>query len=309
MTLHGTRIAVTGATGFLGRYLVDVLLARGAHVVGVVRNPDRVPELRTRGVELRKADLADRAALAAGFAGADAVISNAALLPIGNGWEELRRCNVAGTENVLDAVGDAGVRRLVQVSSVAVYGMFVRGLVDESRPLLDASTTPRPWNAYALSKALAERRAWEVAGARGLALTTVRPCTIYGAFDDGFMPIFRTLMRPPVTLMPVGLGLSFVYAGDVADAVATALERDATAGRAYNVAGPSDTAWQFARAWQAAGWPGSARWLVPVPVPWTMRYDVGRARAELDFRPRSLEDGLRDARRRESVEAPTVGSA
>jgi nucleoside-diphosphate-sugar epimerase len=43
MTLRGARIAVTGATGFLGRYVVDALLARGAHVIGVVRNPDRVP--------------------------------------------------------------------------------------------------------------------------------------------------------------------------------------------------------------------------------------------------------------------------
>src|SRR5262245_11042771 len=68
MTLRGARIAVTGATGFLGRYIVDALLARGAHVIGVVRNPGRVPELAARGVELRKADLAERDRLAAGFA-------------------------------------------------------------------------------------------------------------------------------------------------------------------------------------------------------------------------------------------------
>ena len=50
MTLAGARIAVTGATGFLGRYIVDALLARGAHVIGVVRNPARVPELAQKGV-------------------------------------------------------------------------------------------------------------------------------------------------------------------------------------------------------------------------------------------------------------------
>src|SRR5712692_8162136 len=101
MELKGKNIAVTGATGFLGRYIVDVLLERGAHVIGVVRNPDRVPELARRGVELRKADLAQRDRLAAGFSGADAVVSNAALFSVGKmfslrkgNWEEHHRTNI-----------------------------------------------------------------------------------------------------------------------------------------------------------------------------------------------------------------------
>src|SRR5207247_7480289 len=58
--LRAAAVAVTGATGFLGRYVVDVLLARAAHVIGGVRNPGSVPELAARGVELRQADLAER---------------------------------------------------------------------------------------------------------------------------------------------------------------------------------------------------------------------------------------------------------
>src|SRR5512135_2752423 len=143
MELRGARVAVTGATGFLGRYLVDALLDAGARPIGVVRNPDRVPSLRARGVELRRADLADRGALAAGFAGADAVVSNAALLPLGNGPAALEQANVVGTRNVYAAVADAGVRRAVQISSVAVYGMFAQGVVDEERPLLADDT--RAW--------------------------------------------------------------------------------------------------------------------------------------------------------------------
>src|SRR4030095_10907000 len=91
--LRGKRIAVTGATGFLGRYIVDVLLGRGTHVVGVVRNPSRVPELAAKGVELRKADLAEPDRLAAGFVGVDAVVSNAALFSLTNGsWKDHERC-------------------------------------------------------------------------------------------------------------------------------------------------------------------------------------------------------------------------
>src|SRR5213594_1158063 len=102
MELGGAAVAVTGATGFLGRYVVDALLARGARVIGVVRNPERVPALAARGVEMRLADLV---ALAAGFIGADAVVSNAALFALGNrSWEDHQRANVAGIRNVMEAV-------------------------------------------------------------------------------------------------------------------------------------------------------------------------------------------------------------
>jgi len=302
MDLHGARVAVTGATGFLGRYLVDALLDAGAQPIGVVRNPDRVPALRARGVELRRADLADRAALAAGFAGADAVVSNAALLPIGNGAAALEQANVEGTRNVYAAIADAGVRRAVQISSVAVYGMFAQGVVDEDRLQLPDDTVPWPWNAYAVSKARSERVAWAAAAAHGIGLTAMRPCTIYGAFDDGFTRIFRRVVSLPVTVMPVWLSPSFVYAGDVASAVVAALARDASIGRAYNLAGPPESAWDFARAWRAAGG-GGARWLVPVPVPWSTSYDTRRARAELGWSARSLPDGLRDAFAREAAAA------
>jgi len=127
MELTGKKIAVTGATGFLGRYIVDVLLARGAHVVGVVRNPDRVPALAERGVELRKADLGQRDRLTKGFDGADALVSNAALFSVGkmfalgNGvWEEHHRTNIEGTRNVFEAAVAAGVKRLVHVSTRCV---------------------------------------------------------------------------------------------------------------------------------------------------------------------------------------------
>ena len=91
-----------------------VLLMLGAHVIGVVRNPDRVPELARQGVELRKADLGERDRLAVGFAGADAYVSNAALFALAyRRWQDHERANIDGTRNVLAACRDAGVRRVV----------------------------------------------------------------------------------------------------------------------------------------------------------------------------------------------------
>src|SRR6266851_3893008 len=143
MELKGRNIAVTGATGFLGRYIVDVLLQRGAHVIGVVRNPDRVPELAQRGVELRKADLIECDRLTQGFDGADAVVSNAALFSVRKlatlnrrNWEEHHRTNIQGTHNVFDAIAAAHVKRVVHVSSVAVYSRRTQPRITECHPQL-----------------------------------------------------------------------------------------------------------------------------------------------------------------------------
>src|SRR5439155_15254020 len=91
----------------------------------------------------------------------------------------------------------------------------------------------------------------------GLELTAVRPCAIYGAFDPNFTAVFRRLAGLPVTVMPALMHLPLVYAGDVAEAIARALERPVSIGRAYNVTGDDATVWEFARAWRRRA--GAAR--------------------------------------------------
>src|SRR5438046_2592667 len=112
-------------------------------------------------------------------------------------------------------------------------------------------------NAYSVSKAVSEQRAWRLAAQYGLELTAVRPCAIYGAFDPNFTAVFRRLAGLPVTVMPALMHLPLVYAGDVAEAIARALERPVSIGRAYNVTGDDATVWEFARAWREAGGRGA----------------------------------------------------
>jgi nucleoside-diphosphate-sugar epimerase len=301
MELGGATVAVTGATGFLGRYIVEVLRSRGAKVVGVVRNPGRVPALAARaGVELRAADLADRAALARGFAGADALVSNAALFSLRNTrWDDHHRTNIAGTRNVFEAAAGAGVRRIVHVSSVAVYAARGRA-VSEDAPQLSDESRRTPINAYAISKAVSEQLAWRLAAEHDLALTCVRPCAIYGAFDPNFTAVFRWLAGWPVTVMPALTYIPLVYAGDVAEAIALALERPVAIGRAYNVTGDDLALWDFARAWREAGGP-AATLMLPLPVPFTTGYDHRRARDDLGWSNRPFVDALRETFAREAA--------
>ena len=298
--LHDSTVAVTGATGFLGRYIVDALLGRSARVIGVVRNPDRVPELAARGVELRRADLSDRDALLAGFEGADAVVSNAALFSLRrlaslspHNRRDHRRANVDGTRNVFDALTAAGVRRVVHVSSVAIYDGRRRGYSGEDQAQLSERTRPTPFNAYAVSKALSEQLAWRLARERGLALTTVRPCAIYGAFDPNFTRILERLLSLPVTVVPVGLHLPLVYAGDVAEAIALALESAVAQGRAYNTTGDDATFREVIRAWEAAGG-RKALVKIPLPTPFRQSFDHRRATRDLGWHNRPLVEGFRD---------------
>jgi nucleoside-diphosphate-sugar epimerase len=300
MHLGGAAIAVTGATGFLGRYIVDVLLARGAHVIGVVRNPDRVPELAARGVELRRADLAEPERLVRGFAGADAVVSNAALFSLRNqNWAEHHRANIDGTRNVYEAIAAAKVKRVVQVSSVAVYKHH-RPFVDEGAEQLGEATRRGLTNTYPISKALSEQLAWRLAEEHGLALTCIRPCAIYGAFDPNFTTVFRRLAGFPVTVMPAFTRFGIVYAGDVAEAIALSLERPVSIGKAYNVTGDDLSVWEFHRAWRRAGG-RSALVTLPLVFPFVRRYDNRRALNDLGWRNRSFEEGLRETFDREAA--------
>ncbi len=267
MRLQGSTVAVTGATGFVGSHIALTLAARGARVIGVVRTPAKGAWMEAHGVELVRGDLTDRASLIAAFDGADAVVSNAAL---GSGQGELadfERVNCEGVGNVVDTAAAAGARRLVHISTVAVYRTRLwRRLAEDAEPY---DTTRRRFNwsdlttdwRYARTKALAERIAWERAGAHGLDLTCLRPGPVYGARDH--------------------------------KATAAALDNPASGGKAYNLAGEPVSQWRFLRTMKRTLGRGS--WLLPLPLPVWVRYDTAAARRDLGFAPRTIDEGLAEA--------------
>jgi dihydroflavonol-4-reductase len=283
--LSKSTIAITGATGFLGGYLVDNLLARGAHVVAVVRNPGKASSLAARGVDIRRADLAEPEALEQAFRGVDAVISNAAVVSLRNA-DEMLRTNVEGTRNVFGAAARAGIKRAIAISSVAAYPTTFFEL-DERTPLREGKQVG-PFNAYAESKAAAERMAWELCDQAGIALTTFRPSGITAPGDPLLFNYLEKLMRVPVAPFPVLARVGVVHAGDVAEAVSRALERtEVSAGKAYNLQGNTVSLWDIGSHWKRAG--GRASWLrIPVPVPFLLRFDDSRARRDLGWEPRNM---------------------
>src|SRR5690348_7521028 len=119
------RAFVTGATGFVGGRVAEKLRARGDDVVCLVRTPAKAEKLRALGCELVEGDLGNHAALAAGMAGADAVFHLAADYRVGvhpSVYPKMRDTNIGGTTRVIADAVEAGVARIVYVSTIAAFG-------------------------------------------------------------------------------------------------------------------------------------------------------------------------------------------
>lgn len=309
------KVAVTGASGFLGSYVVEALAARGDAVVGVVRDPQWTGEVRGYGAsEVRLADLLDRDALAGAFAGCEAAVLVAALAVRHDPpWGEWLAANVDGVERAIDAAADAGVRRIVLVSTVAVHRVwnpFRTVRLDD--PTLD--TVRVPWSLhfvgtrrkYSVSKALGERRARERCAARGLELVVLRPGPVYGGRDPKTTSRYRAWLDRRVLALPT-TGVPHVHAEDVARCCAAAAHHPG-AGRVWFVGGPPVSLVDVARTLRALA--GRGPWIVPLPVPLSLRYDDAPAERDLGFRPRPLAEGLAEvlATRPRGIPRPSEGT-
>jgi nucleoside-diphosphate-sugar epimerase len=290
--LNDSTIAVTGATGFLGGYLVRALRERGAHVVAVVRNATKARELLPEDVELRIADLADRDALTRAFAGVDAVIANAAVIAFFDP-KLAHSTNVDGTRNVFQAIAAAGVKRAIAISTTEVYAR-ANGKRDETRALREHGPG---WflQAYGVSKAEGERLAAQSARAADVALTIFRPCGITGPADPLLITWVERFMKPWLVPFPTHVAIGVAHAADIAQAVLLALEKpEVSAGKVYNLQGNTATLWQLADAWKRAGG-RSPKLRLPVPVPVSLRHDDDRVRRELGWQPRGIDAIMSEA--------------
>lgn len=290
MEIAGKVVAVTGANGFLGAYIVRALHRAGASVRAVVRDPAKAAFLGSMVDDVRQADLLEAGGLPAALAGADAVVSNAGL------WttkattkaEEFRAVNVTGIENLMGAVVGAGVKRVVHVSTFGVYALNkLNTPIAEDAPMVGGA----PWDwAYMTSKARGEEIVMREGHRHGVDVTVVRPAGMYGARDGNVLPWARRLLKLPVVVAP-SIVWPFSYAGDVAQAIVAALLRDASIGKAYNLAGDAAPITDVLSALAAAD--GRKTRIVRIPGRIGFQADTTAARTDLGFTNRPFDEGFR----------------
>jgi nucleoside-diphosphate-sugar epimerase len=224
---------VTGGTGFVGRHLVEQLVADGWAVVALHRPSSDTAALAALGVQLHEGTLHDARGLAAGIPeGCDAVFHLAANTTIWRRREaEQLRDNVDGTRNVARAALARGARRLVHASSIAAFG-DQPGRIDETTP----KTGRESWVPYMRSKHLGEEEVLD-AISDGLDATIVNPTHILGPYDRGtWARMIRMVHDGSLPGVPSGVG-AFADAREVARALRAAADRGAT-GENYLLAGP-----------------------------------------------------------------------
>lgn len=222
-------VLVTGAAGFLGSHVIDLLLAGGERPRALVRPGERARALVGADVPIYWADIGDRAATAAALAGVDRVVHCAARTGPWGPERDYRDTNVRALEALVRTAMAAGVRRFVHISSITVHGNDVGGEADESAPL---RADPNP---YSRSKVAGERLLGRMIRDEGAPVTIVRPGWIYGPRDAASFARFAGMTEKGQMLI-VGSGrnhLPLIYASDAARGVLLASEAPGVVGRAY----------------------------------------------------------------------------
>jgi nucleoside-diphosphate-sugar epimerase len=256
------KVLVTGASGMLGRVTALALAERGAEVTVLQR---RSAELDLREI---RGDVADTEVVAEAMAGQDALLHLAARVGVVGTAVQFERANVTGTATVLAAARQAGVGRVVHVSTPSV--------AHAGEPLVGAGAGPaNPDGAsghYARSKARAEQLA--LAAADELAVVAIRPHLVWGPGDTQLVgSIVARARAGRLALVDDGAALiDTTYVDNAADALIAALDRAedaAVRGRAFVVSNgqPRTVAELVARICRAAGIPPPRR-KVPLPVAW-----------------------------------------
>lgn len=239
MDLRDKLVLITGANGFIGGRLLERLAQdEGAQVRGLVRAPRVGATLRGRpeqgnhiGLPLQTtiADVVDVDAVTRAVEGCDIVIHCAAMQSGRAKLDEYRRVNVGGTLKLLRAARDAGVQRLIHLSTINVHGL---------PPPQNANADSRlsfVGDFYAVSKAEGERAAWQFARENKIALTVIRPGCTYGPRSQAWTltPLHRLRRGRPV-LIDDGNGIcNAVYIDNLIDLILLALKNDAAVGQSF----------------------------------------------------------------------------
>lgn len=307
---------LTGATGFLGAYVASYLLEGGHQVTALVRSREEAEEMASAGVRPFVASVTDKEGVRRGLRGADGVFHVAGHRSGIADRKLAEAVHIQGTRNVLELVKEMGIPKVVHTSTLSVFSDTKGRIPDESYRF-----TGRHLTRY---DALRWRAHYEVAGqmiTHGLPAVIVMPGATYGQRDTSTLAaLFDRFLRGRIRFVSAETAYCWAHVGDVAQAHVLAMEFGRI-GETYIVAGYPHTVREvLAMAGRLVGRRHGPlplpRWAVKPPalavgvvstvvrplrpIAERLRVAAGvtylgndsKARAELGFFPRPLEEGL-----------------
>jgi len=221
---------VTGACGFVGSHMVDLLLSREHHVIALdLQRNDAV--IGRKDVEFVQYDITKKEGFASIIKDVDYIFHIAALFDYSASYEQLYKVNVEGTKNLLDAALKSDIKRIIIWSSGSVYGKPKEVPVKEETPL-------SPLNNYEKSKMEQERIALKYYEDYGLPVTILRPAAIYGPYGKYGVSLMLFMLakgKLPAIPGPGKYKPALVHVKDVVNAAYFLHDKLNAVGEIYNI--------------------------------------------------------------------------
>ena len=297
------RVALTGATGFIGGRLSHYLKERGQEVRGLARSTQGGNALAADDIATQRADVTDVTSLKKAFQDVDVVMHLAALFNRPDAsWEDYRRVNVEGVRNVLEAAKDCGVSRVVHCSTGGV------AIGNGTPPYSEATPySPPSWDKYETTKCEGEKVALDFHRRTGYPVVVIRPAQVYGPGDKGKAKFYR-MVKKGVIVDPGETLKHLIYIDDLCRAFELAGEKEEAIGEVFILAGRTPIALRdlIALVAHELGVPCPSIVLPALPVTWlctTTEFVCNFARVKpilfrrsMDFFTRSVQFDASKAR-------------
>jgi len=310
---------VTGASGYIGKNLVKLLVKNGIEVRAFVRKTSNIkPLLNLKNVEIFYGDVTDTSSLENAIKGCDYVFHLAALVYDWGKYEKFYRVNYLGTENVLKAALKANIKKFIHISTLGVLDLRGKKIVREDCPYGHFTS------AYCKTKAKAEMLVKEYN--KYFPVVILRPGAVYGPEDP--MCTLRTLnyaKRNLLFLIDKGKGIfPHVYIDNLNEAIFLAFQSDKAINETFNILDDSlATCHEFFNYFNKIAGKGEIKISLPYSVAWSLalimdtiakitgippllswtslefltlkcKFDISKAKKLLGYNPRiSLEEGMK----------------
>lgn len=232
------KVLLTGATGFVGSHVADVLIEQGHQVFFIARSTSNMRWLEGKPVTRVEGSLFDVESLRTAVTGMDVIIHVAGLTAAKNEAEFLKG-NLGATQNLIDAVRayNPGIKRFVHISSLTVCGPAP----SMEQPITEEQTELRPLTAYGRTKKLAEEA---IRQAQDIPWTIVRPPAVYGPRDTAILSFFQAVHKGVATI--VGFGdsrVSLVHVRDLARGIVLAAFNEVAVYQTYFISSDEIYSW------------------------------------------------------------------